>query len=233
MPVYNERRTVVTVIDDLLGRTFDHFEIELIIVESNSDDGTRDLLAPYQSRCHVTLILQEEPRGKGAAVRLGLTLVRGEIILIQDADLEYDISDYPALILPIIEGQADVVLGNRGHRTGPIRTMEGEAISSAITNLGHSVFAKIFNTIYRQKLRDPFTMFKVFRTDCIQGISFVSNRFDFDWELLAKLCRRGYTPLEVPVNYKSRGFLDGKKVRWVRDPLSWIWAAIRFRFGHL
>jgi glycosyltransferase involved in cell wall biosynthesis len=229
MPVYNECQTVEQVIDDLLGRTFDGFDIELIIVESNSSDGTREVVRKYEPLQRVRVILQARADGKGAAVREGLLHVHGDIVLIQDADLEYDISDYPALIEPIIAGDADVVLGNRGHHDGPIRSMDDEVISSALTNFGHALFAGLFNIVYGQSLRDPFTMYKVFRVECIDGMTFSSNRFDFDWELLARLCRRGYRPLEVPVHYKARGFLDGKKVRWLRDPVSWIWAAIKYR----
>lgn len=233
MPVYNERDTVNIVIDDLLSRRFAEFDIELLIVESNSVDGTRQVVERYRNREGVRVLLQERALGKGAAVRLGLEHVSGEIVLIQDADCEYDISDYPRLVLPLLSGQADIVLGNRGHHSGAIRVMPGEPWSSRVTNLGHEVFTFLFNLLYRQNLRDPFTMYKVFKTECIEGLRFTANRFDFDWELLGKICRRGYVPLEIPISYSARGFNGGKKVRFIRDPLSWIVAAIRYRLEPL
>lgn len=233
MPVYNEATTVKVVIDDLLGRTFDEFDYELIIIESNSSDSSREIINGYDEHPKVRIVLQEQPLGKGNAVREGLRFVRGEIVLIQDADLEYDVSDYSKLIHPILREEATVVLGSRAHNGGPIRVMPNEVVRSWITNFGHHLFTGIFNIIYGQKLRDPFTMFKVFRTTCLDGLRLQSNRFDFDWELLGKLCRRGYTPLEVPVSYKSRGFGSGKKVKMIKDPITWVIAAVKFRIEPL
>lgn len=233
MPVFNEERTVGHVIDDLLERTFDAFEIELIIVESNSHDSSRLIVNRYAAHPRVKITLEDTPRGKGHAVRCGLREVQGEIIMIQDADTEYDIGDYPAVIEPILRGEASVVLGNRGHHGGSIRMMPDEPWSSRLTNFGHVIFTFIFNVLYQQRLDDPFTMYKVFRTECIDGSSFTANRFDFDWELLGKLCRRGYRPLEVPITYHSRGFDDGKKIRMFYDPITWIIAALRYRFESL
>lgn len=229
MPVYNECNTVSTVIDELLSTIFDSFRIELIIIESNSNDGTKEAIAVYEAHELVRVKWQQVPEGKGAAVRCGLEFANGEIIIFQDADLEYSISDYPRLINPIINRSTDLVLGNRGHHGGPIRNMRGEPMSSWLTNLGHKFFTKFFNIMFNQKLVDPFTMYKVFRKECISDMKFVCNRFDFDWEILAKLCRRGYVPLEVPVSYSARGFMDGKKVKWFQDPISWIVTAIRCR----
>jgi hypothetical protein len=100
-------------------------------------------------------------------------------------------------------------------------------------NLGHVLFTALFNVTYGTRLRDPFTMFKVFRRDCLSGLTFEANRFDFDWELVGKLVRAGYRPLEIPVNYRSRSFTEGKKVSLLRDPLTWIRACFKFRFQPL
>ena len=233
MPVYNEGDTVGIVIDDLLSREFDEFDMELIIIESNSLDSSRQVVERYAHLPGVTVILQEIALGKGHAVRRGFQEITGDIVLIQDADLEYTIDDYPIVINPILTNQAKLVLGNRGHHGGAIREMPGEVWSSRITNFGHVIFTFIFNMVFRQRLEDPFTMYKVFRVECIEGMNFTANRFDFDWELLGKLCRRGYKPLEVPINYQARGFESGKKIRLVRDPLTWIRAALRYRFSKL
>jgi hypothetical protein len=103
----------------------------------------------------------------------------------------------------------------------------------AVVNSAHWVFLALFNFTYRTHLRDPFTMYKVFRSECIDGVEFVADRFDFDWELVAKLVRLGYDPLEIPIQYTARNFGDGKKVRFFRDPPTWIWACLRFRFSKL
>ena len=233
MPVYNEGTTVGTVIEDLLTRNFPDFDIELIVVESNSLDSSREVVRRFEHQPGVKLILQEEALGKGFAVRRGFYEVSGEIILIQDADLEYTIDDYPALIKPIVDGRASVVLGVRPNSNGAMRVMPGEPWSSRITNFGHVLFTHIFNLLYGQHLQDPFTMYKVFRVECIQGLRFSAKRFDFDWELLGKLCRRGFEPLEVPVSYRSRGFRSGKKIRKVKDPVTWVVAAIKYRLCKL
>lgn len=233
MPVYNEEKTVHTVIENLLSREFKLFEIELIIIESRSIDSSREIVGQFSEHPQVKILFQESAKGKGFAVREGLKLVSGDIILFQDADVEYSLDDYPALIEPIIKRESDVVLGNRNHHGGPIRVMEGEKWTSRLTNFGHLLFTAWFNFVYGQKLEDPFTMYKVFRVDCIQGLTFSANRFDFDWELLGKLCRRGFIPLEIPVSYKSRGFKEGKKVRLFKDPITWIVASVKFRFERL
>ena len=101
----------------------------------------------------------------------------------------------------------------------------------SLLNLGHTVFVLLLNVMFRQKLRDPFTMYKVFRRDCLHGLKFEANRFDFDFELVIKLIRKGYTPIEIPVNYKARSWEAGKKVRIIRDPLTWIRALVKYRFA--
>jgi glycosyltransferase involved in cell wall biosynthesis len=233
MAVYNEEDTVSQVIEELLALQFSDFEIELIIVESQSTDSTQVKIKEFESRENVNIIYQDSPRGKGHAVREGLKHVKGGVILIQDADDEYSLSDYPLLLKPILDGTADFVLGTRHQPGQPMRVMDGEPINSRMLNIGHSIFVRFFNLLYGTSLTDPFTMFKVFRTECIVDLTFKANRFDFDWELVGKLVRSNYYPLEIPVNYKARGFHEGKKVSWVRDPATWFIAALRFRFEKL
>ena len=233
MPVYNEEQTVAQVIDSLLELQIDGVTLELIIVESNSSDGTRSIVLGFEPHPLVTVVLQEHALGKGNAVRAGLAHATGNVVTIQDGDLEYKISDYPALIDPILKGSADFVLGSRYVAGEPMRKMPNARAVSAAVNAGHWVFMHLFNMTYRVHLQDPFTMFKMFRSECIEGVEFVANRFDFDWELVAKLIRLGYTPYEVPVSYESRSFDGGKKVRFFRDPPTWIAACIRFRIAKL
>ena len=141
--------------------------------------------------------------------------------------------DYPKLIEPIMRGDVDFTLGCRHVPGEPVRVMDGMRKVATIMNAAHWAFTWLFNITYGTKLRDPFTMYKVFRTECIDGVEFVADRFDFDWELAGKLVRLGYTPVEIPVAYNARGFDGGKKVRFFRDPPTWIAACLRFRFCSL
>ncbi|HBD10150.1 MAG TPA: glycosyltransferase family 2 protein, partial [Syntrophobacteraceae bacterium] len=203
---------------------------EIIVVESSSKDGTHELAKQYQNHPDVRLIIQERPRGKGNAVRLGLEQASGDIILIQDADLEYDLNDYEALLEELISYRSLFVLGARHGGNWKMRRFASKWSLATLLNLGHVFFTKVINVLYRQRMSDPFTMFKVFRRDCIYDIDFECNRFDFDHELVIKLVRKGYRPVEIPVNYWSRSFKEGKKVRVIRDPLRWLWVDLKFRF---
>jgi glycosyltransferase involved in cell wall biosynthesis len=180
----------------------------------------------------VKLILEKHPRGKGYAVRTGLKAATGDYVLIQDADLEYDLEDYDGLLEPLVAGRAAFVLGSRhgGRNVWKMRQFTRQHGLSLFFNLGHTFFATLINVLFFQRLRDPFTMFKVFRRDCLYALEFECNRFDFDYELLIKLIRKGYHPVELPVNYRSRSFKEGKKVRMFRDPLTWLRALARLRF---
>lgn len=228
VPVYQEASTVEEALDRVLAVDIPGVAIELLIVESNSTDGTRQVVQRIGRREGVTVVLQDAPRGKGNAVREAFHHANGEVILLQDADLEYDTGDYARLLEPILDGSAEFVLGTRHADGRPMRQMDGERIASLVTNFGHAFFLRVFNLAFGVSLTDPFTMYKVFRTDCIRGVKFECDRFDFDWELTGKLIRLGYVPMEIPVAYKSRGFKEGKKVRFIRDPLTWVVAAIRF-----
>jgi len=231
VPAYNEAATFRELMDALLLKRVPGLEIEIIIVESASTDGTREIVQSYAHHAGVRLILQDRARGKGNAVRAGLEAATGDFILIQDSDLEYDLDDYDALLEPLMRGTEAFVLGSRhGGSAWKMRKFERQRLLSGWLNFGHWFFTTLINVLFRQKLRDPFTMFKVFRRDCLHGVTFECNRFDFDIELLVKLVRKGYTPLEIPVNYRSRSFKEGKKVSMLRDPFTWIRVLLRLRF---
>jgi glycosyltransferase involved in cell wall biosynthesis len=233
MAVFNEEATVAEAIDRVLGIDLGSSELELVIVEGNSDDRTREIVDGFGDDPRVRVIHESEPRGKGRAVRTGLEAVTGDVVLIQDGDLEYRVEDYPVLLGPIATGEASFVLGSRHADGVAMREFERARGVGRLMNFGHYIFTFLFNTVYRTRLKDPFTMYKVFRTECIEGLSFCADRFDFDWELVAKLVRRGHHPVEVPVYYESRGFESGKKVRFFRDPITWIVALVRFRFSKI
>lgn len=231
MPAYNEAQTVRGAIDRVLEKEIQDLEIELIIVESASTDGTREIVREYEGRDGVTVIWQDRPRGKGNAVRAGLQRVSGDYVLIQDADDEYDIEDYDALVQPLMTGEASFILGARhGGGTWKMRKMRDQRLTGHLLNFGHWFFTTLVNVVYGVRLKDPFTMYKVFHSDCLRDIEFECDRFDFDYELLIKLVKKGYRPIEIPVNYRSRSFTEGKKINVFLDPLTWIRAIIKFRF---
>jgi glycosyltransferase involved in cell wall biosynthesis len=232
VPVYQEAATISVLLDRLVAMAIPGVDVEMIVVESNSTDGTREIVLGYAEHPRVRVILQERPRGKGNAVREGLAHVSGDIIGIQDGDLEYRLEDYPRLLAPLLDGSADVVLGCRHVPGRPLRVL-GHPLESAIVNAAHWGFTFMFNVTYGVRLRDPFTMYKLFRAECVEGLDLVSDRFDFDWELLGKLVRRGYRPREIQVTYNSRTFESGKKVRFFRDPPTWVAACVRFRFSRI
>ncbi len=154
--------------------------------------------------------------------------------MIQDADLEYDIEDYDALLEPLRQGRAAFVLGARhGGSAWKMRQFNDQPLIAALLNLAHWFFTASINVCFGARLRDPFTMYKVFRRDCLYGLTFECNRFDFDWEIVIKFLRKGYKPLEIPVNYRSRSFSEGKKVSIVRDPLTWLRVLIKLRLSKL
>ncbi len=236
IPVYNEAATVVELLNRVCQQPLEsNLQKEILIVESNSTDGSLELVKKFVAdnpKFPLKLILQDRPRGKGYAIREGLQLATGDVVLIQDSDLEYDTADYDVLIDPIMKGHADFVLGSRHLAAGTwkIRRFEQDPLKAWYMNLGGSLFHFFFNHLYGVKLTDPTTMYKVFLRSCINGVSFECNRFDFDFELLGKLIRLGYLPIEVPITYTSRGFEEGKKVNVWRDPFSWLKAIVKYRF---
>ena len=236
MPVFNEKQTFNEVIGPLLKKEIPDLDLEIVIVESNSTDGTREEVRKVESHPRVKVIWQERPRGKGNGVRAGLAQVTGDFVLIQDADLEYDLDDYEMLLEPLRTFREAFVLGIRHGRDGgswKVRHFTDQVLLGQWMNFGHVLFTTLFNVVYGQRLRDPFTMYKLFRRECLSGLELECNRFDFDWELAGKLVRCGYRPLEIPVNYTSRSFAEGKKVTLVRDPMTWLRACFKYRFVRL
>lgn len=230
VPVYNEIATVAAALDAITEKTIPGWEIEVILVESNSTDGTREVVSRYAEKPNVQLVLEDRPNGKGHAVREGLRYATGDILLIQDADLEYSVDDYDKLIEPIARGERAFVLGSRHGESGfAIRRFEDQPFRAFVLNAAHWFFTLSINAALGVWLRDPFTMYKVFRRDCLDGLELECNRFDFDWELLMKLVRRGYRPVEIPISYQSRSFSEGKKISLIRDPLTWMWALAKYR----
>jgi hypothetical protein len=231
VPVFNEGATVQKMMDALLAKPLPGMRKEIVVVESNSTDGSRELVRTYERHPDVKIVLQKIPRGKGNAVREGISVAGGDILMIQDADLEYDIEDYDGLLAPLIAWQSMFVLGSRHQGGWKMRKFNDAPFTAAVFNLGHTFFRSSMNFALKTRMTDPFTMFKVFRRDALHGLNLVCNRFDFDIELVMKLVRKGYVPVELPVNYIARSFMEGKKVSFTRDGLTWLWTILRFRFS--
>jgi hypothetical protein len=231
LPVFNEVRFAADVIEAVLAKEL-RIDREVIIVESNSTDGTRDIVKAFEGRPGVRVVYEDKPRGKGHAVRTGLQHVTGTIVLIQDADFEYDIDDYDALIEPILQRKATFVLGSRslGLDDWKVRKYDKTPDRGFALNFAQVVFAKTYNLLYQQRTTDVNTMFKVFRAECLDGLDLHSNGFELDIELACKLARNGNSPMEIPVNYVARGFEDGKKIRFWRDSIPSYAAFFWFRF---
>ena len=232
VPVYNEEKTIGTVLDGILAVPLEGLGKEVIIVESNSADSTRRIVEKY-AREHpgIKLILEETPKGKGHAVRAGFAQATGDFIAIQDGDLEYDVNDYAQLVAPLVSYRKAFVLGSRHTESWKIRSFgANKRLTALYMNFGHILFTRLINMGCGARLKDPFTMYKLFRRECLHGLEFEGNRFEIDWEIVIKLTGKGYIPEEIPVNYNSRGYREGKKVSLVVDPLIWIKSFVKYRY---
>jgi len=220
IPVYNERATIREILNRV--RAVDvGMEKEIIVVDDGSTDGTRELLREEEARGDILLVFHERNQGKGAAVRTGIERASGDIILIQDADLEYDPRDYPQLLQPLIEGKASVVYGSRF--LGPRKAM------LFWHALGNKFLTLVTNILYDSILSDMETGYKAFRAEVIKGIPLRSRRFEFEPEVTAKILKRGHRIYEVPISYTGREYHEGKKITW-RDGFIALWTLIKYRF---
>ena len=232
VPVFNEAAYLRAVLEELLSMQF-VIPHEVIVVESNSTDGTREIARTFEGRPGLQIIYEDQPRGKGAAVRRGLTAATGTIVLIQDADFEYDLDDYDALLEPIVQRRTSFVLGSRslGLDDWKVRRFARSRVKALLMNVAQLLFARTFNVLYQQRVTDVNTMFKVFRRECIEDVEFVASGFSFDIELACMLVKNGYSPMEVPVNYVARGFDEGKKINFVSEFFPSFLMFFKCRFG--
>jgi glycosyltransferase involved in cell wall biosynthesis len=219
MPVFNERKTIDEIISRVLGIPM---RVELVVVDDCSTDGTRAHLGELQKQYGFTLLLQPHNQGKGAALRRGFGAVTGDIVAIQDADLEYSPEEFPDLAQLIIEGRADVVYGSR--------FLGRHRVFLFTHYLGNQVLTLITNILYNTMLTDMETCYKVMRREVLDGLDLQSNGFGIEPEITAKIFKRGYRVYEVPITYDGRGYDEGKKIGW-KDGVVALWVLLRHRVG--
>jgi len=219
VPVYDERNTVAEIVRRM--RAVDiPMEREFVLVDDGSTDGTREVLGQLTDST-VRVVYHENNKGKGAAIRSGLAQVTGDLVLIQDADLEYDPEDWPKLLAPVLRGNAQVVYGSRF--TGERRNM------LFLHWIGNRFLSLVTNILYNTTLSDMETCYKLFDRRVLAGITLRSSRFDFEPEVTAKVLRRGIRIYEVPISYAGREFHEGKKITW-RDGVVALWTLVKYRF---
>ncbi len=226
IPVFDERKTLEEIVARVIA-VDTGLEREIVLVDDGSTDGTRDLYPKIQARWpneRIVVHLQPRNQGKGAALREGFARATGDIILIQDADLEYDPRDYPKLLRPILEGRADVVYGSRFvgsdyHRVHLYWHMVGNRVLTTLSNM-----------LTNLNLTDMETCYKVFRAEVIRSMKIQSNTFTIEPELTAKVAKGKWRVYEVGISYAGRDYAEGKKINWV-DGVKALWAIVRFRFG--
>jgi glycosyltransferase involved in cell wall biosynthesis len=218
MPVFNERQTIDEIINRVLAVPM---RIELIVVDDGSTDGTRDRLEELAATRHFTLILQPSNRGKGSALRRGFEETKGDLVIIQDADLEYSPEEYPELIALICEGRADVVYGSR--------FLGRHRVFLFTHYLGNVFLTFVANLLYNTMLTDMETCYKVMRAEVLKSFRLKSDGFGIEPEMTAKIFKRGYRVYEVPITYDGRGYEEGKKITW-RDGVVALWVLLKYRF---
>ena len=217
IPAFNERHTIREIIRRVIDVDIDK---EIIVVDDCSTDGTREMIREMEKDLPIRVVYSERNRGRGMAVRRGQRIATGEIIINQDADLEYDPTDYPALIVPLVEGRADAVYGSR---------FKGKIENMAYKNyLGNRFLTFLTNMMLGCRISDLMTGYKVVRADILKGMEFDTDGFEFEAELTAKLVKMGYRITEVPIAFHGRGKAEGKKIGW-RDAIKVMGTLRKYR----
>ena len=219
IPIYNERETLETLIAKVNAVDYDK---EILLIDDFSRDGTREVLKKYENKENFQVLYHDHNQGKGAALRTGFSNVNGDIIIIQDADLEYNPADYGTLIEPILDGRADVVYGSR-FLGGPHRVL------LFWHSIGNMVLTTFSNMLTNINLTDMETGYKVFTKKVNDTLTFKCDRFGFEPEFTAKVAKNNFRIYEVPISYNGRDYSEGKKITW-KDGVAAIWYIIKFKF---
>lgn len=224
MPVYNEHATLRTIVAAVRAEPT---RKEVVLVDDGSVDASAEILAELERLPDVRVFRHERNRGKGAALRTGFSAARGDVVVVQDADLEYDPADYRVLLAPIVRGDADVVYGSRYLVDDADPSRERDAF---VHYLGNRFLTFCSNLLTGLNLTDMETCYKCFRREVLDGITIESRRFTIEPELTAKLARRPVRIWEVPIRYRGRKYAAGKKIGW-RDAVAALWAIVRYQFA--
>jgi glycosyltransferase involved in cell wall biosynthesis len=232
MPFYNEEATLAKIVSQVLATDLP-IPLELILVDDGSTDSGMEQLSPFIRDPRIVYIRSPRRSGKGSAVNRGIQASHGNIILIQDADLEYSPQEYERVLALILGQKCHFALGSRvlGAGTWKIHGVAGRPLYSWALNLGSRFLTLVFGAVFRTRLTDPTTMMKAFRRECLSGIEFTSRGFDWDWEILYKFLLRGFVGLEAPISYRGRAPEEGKKLRMWGDGWAALFAILRFRFS--
>lgn len=218
IPVYNEEATISSALESVLAAKVPGWNVEIIVVDDGSSDGTGNVLTQWGKK--VSVIRKQKNEGKGSALKLGFARATGDIILVQDADLEYSPKDYHTLLSPFENSHVDIVYGSR---------FLGSHLSTMfVYELGNKFVTLITNILYNTNITDMETGFKVFRKEVIKDIDISSKQFDVEPEITAKVLKKGYQIYEVPISYFGRTFAEGKKLTW-RDGVMAFWTLVKFR----
>lgn len=221
IPVYNEKNSLEAILEKVNNAKFAGLEKEIIMIDDMSTDGTRDILKNLEN--NYKILYHDKNKGKGAALRTGFAAATGDIIVIQDADLEYSPDDYDEILKTMLDGNLDVVYGSR--------FLELERSNTAIgaNFFGNKMLTIFTNILFGAKLTDMETCYKAFSKKALEGIIIKSDRFDFEPEITSKILKKGIKIKEIPISYNGRGFEEGKKISWV-DGIHAVKALIRFKF---
>ena len=225
IPVYNEEQTISAIVERVLAVDLGAIESEVIVADDGSSDGTKEAMASSRwiNDPRVRIYTNRINVGKGCAIRLGLSYATGDVILIQDADLELDPEEYGRLLQPITEGRTSVVFGSR--------FLDGRNRVRFAARIANGVLTGLTNVLFGARLTDMETAYKVFRREVVDGIRWRCVAFDFEPEFTAKVLLKGYQIIDVPISYHPRSSDEGKKIRWI-DGLDAIYVLLKCRFGH-